>query len=89
LSEATIHDTLKVLAHAERESDVDRYPGNWDQVAVPVRRGDVPQPRTPPIPMAQTMAHGTAVAAFEASSEIWTVESNEPARYWDIRLYDH
>lgn len=28
--------------------------------------------------MAQMMAHGTAVAAFEASSEIWTQESNPP-----------
>ncbi len=28
--------------------------------------------------MAQMMAHGTAVAALEASSEIWTLESNEP-----------
>ena len=47
----------------------------------PVRRCDVPQPRTPPILIAQTMAHGTAVAAFEDSSDMWTVESNEPARY--------
>jgi hypothetical protein len=28
LSKATIHDALEVLAHAERESHVDRYPRN-------------------------------------------------------------
>lgn len=37
--------------------------------------GDVPQPKIPAIPMAFTMAQGTAVAAFPASSEIWTLES--------------
>jgi hypothetical protein len=31
--------------------------------------------------VAKTMAHGTAVAAFEASSEICTGESNEPVTY--------
>ena len=38
----------------------------------------IAHPRTPAIPMAYTMAHGTAVAAFEASSLMWTLESKEP-----------
>jgi hypothetical protein len=38
----------------------------------------VPKPDMPAMEVAQTMAHGTAVAAFDASSEICTVESNEP-----------
>ena len=33
----------------------------------------------PAMEIAQTMAHGTTVAAFEASSDICTQESNEPA----------
>ena len=39
---------------------------------------DTPKPRMPEIAVDKTMAHGTAVAAFEASSEICTAESNEP-----------
>ena len=39
---------------------------------------DGPKPRTPGMAVDKTMAHGTAVAAFEASSEICTGESNEP-----------
>lgn len=35
-------------------------------------------PRTPLMAMAPTMAHGTAVAAFVASSEMCTLESNDP-----------
>lgn len=31
---------------------------------------NVPQPRTPAMLMAPTMAHGTAVAAFDASSDM-------------------
>jgi hypothetical protein len=38
----------------------------------------LPHPKTPAIPIAQTMAQGTAVAAFEASSLMWTLESKEP-----------
>jgi len=37
-----------------------------------------PHPNTPAIPIAQTIAQGTAVAALDASSLIWTLESNEP-----------
>lgn len=37
-----------------------------------------PQPSTPAIPIAETIAQGTAVAAFEASSLICTLESKEP-----------
>lgn len=45
----------------------------------PVRvRKYAPQPRIPADPMARTIAHGTAVAAFEASSLMWTLESKEP-----------
>jgi hypothetical protein len=39
---------------------------------------DAPKPRTPGMAVDKTMAHGTAVAALEASSEICTGESNEP-----------
>jgi hypothetical protein len=42
---------------------------------------DVPKPRIPEMRIAETIAHGTAVAAFEASSEICTLESNEPMWY--------
>lgn len=31
------------------------------------------------MPMAQTIAYGTAVAALDASSLMWTLESKEPA----------
>jgi hypothetical protein len=37
---------------------------------------DVPQPKTPAMPIAVTIAQGTAVAALEASSEICTLQSN-------------
>jgi len=36
------------------------------------------QPRTPAVEMALTMAQGTAVAALDASSEMWTQESKPP-----------
>lgn len=42
-------------------------------------RSDVPHPKIPAMPIAPTMAHGTAVAAFEASSLMCTLESNEPS----------
>ena len=38
----------------------------------------VPHPRIPATEIAPTIAQGTAVAAFAASSLIWTLESNEP-----------
>ena len=34
-------------------------------------------PRTPAIPMAVTIPHGTATCALDASSEMWTLESKE------------
>jgi len=43
-----------------------------------VRETLIAQPRMPAIPMALTMAHGTAVAAFDDSSLICTLESKEP-----------
>ena len=39
---------------------------------------DAPKPRMLGMAVDKTMAHGTAVAAFEASSEICTAASNEP-----------
>jgi hypothetical protein len=41
-------------------------------------RDDAPKPSMPAMEAEQTMVHGTAIAAFEASSEICTVESHEP-----------
>jgi len=37
-----------------------------------------PQPKIPATPIALTIAQGTATAALEASSLIWTLESKEP-----------
>lgn len=40
--------------------------------------GRLPHPKIPAIPIALTIAQGTATAAFDASSLMWTLESNEP-----------
>ena len=40
--------------------------------------GCLPHPKTLEIPIALTIAQGTATAAFDASSLMWTLESNEP-----------
>ena len=39
---------------------------------------NVPKPSTPAIPTELTIAQGTALEALEASSLMWTLESNEP-----------
>jgi hypothetical protein len=41
---------------------------------------DAPKPRMPAMEMDKTMDHGTAVAAFETSSEICTLVSNPAMR---------
>jgi phospholipase C len=49
----------------------------FDYDSVPKTMKDLPRPRIPAIKTAETIAHGTAVAAFEDSSEICTLESSE------------
>ena len=68
------------MAHAECESHVHRC-GSEDRnqaASGSMTRDDAPKPRTPAMEMEQTMDHGTAITAFEASSEICTLESYEP-----------
>jgi hypothetical protein len=80
LSEATIHETLKILAHAKCERYIHRYVRDIrlrDPLRVVKRKG-IPKPNMAAIQTDQTMPRGTAVAAFDASSEICTAESNEP-----------
>ena len=38
----------------------------------------------PPTEIALTIPHGTATAAFEDSSAMWTLESKEPGSYHQI-----
>lgn len=45
-----------------------------------------PQPRTPAIAIALTIAQGTAVAALDASSLICTLESKEPGHRVSVYL---
>jgi hypothetical protein len=80
LSNAVVHETLEVLTHAECESHVHRYGSEARNQAVSrsKTRDDAPKPSMPAMKAEQTMVHGTAIAAFEASSEICTVESHEP-----------
>lgn len=52
-------------------------------------RVNIPQPRIPAIEIAPTIAQGTAVAALEASSEMWTLESNEPYSQCGLSFVRH
>ena len=71
-----IDDCVQVLAHAKGKRNVNRYTRRLDPEMQPHAEIDAPHPRIPAIAMAITIAHGTAVAAFAASSLICTLESN-------------
>ena len=82
LANGAVVDRVKIRSHAECQSYVNcyRYHYQFDR-HLKCKSQDRPQPSTPAIPIAYTIAHGTAIAALEASSLMCTLASKEPTKY--------